>query len=200
MQPYGTNKLGQNLTIFEPVILGFPARYHLGMESYTGCTIGDNSTLRPGTTIYADVTIGESFSSGHNVMIREQTIIGNQVSIGTGSIIEGYSTIGNRANLQSLVYIPTNTTIGDDVFIGPNTVLTNDRYPPKKDALMEGPVIYRRARIGANVTILPGVRIGENALVAAGSVVTKDVPPEMLAIGSPARHKPLPVGANDSNR
>jgi acetyltransferase-like isoleucine patch superfamily enzyme len=195
MQPYGTNKLGQNLSIFEPVILGFPARYHLGLESYTGCTIGDNSTLRPGTTIYADVTIGESFSSGHNVMIREKTIIGSHVSVGTGSIIEGYSSIGNRSNLQSLVYIPTNTTIGDDVFIGPNTVLTNDRYPPRNDTQMDGPIIYERARIGANVTILPGVIIGEDALVAAGSVVTKDVPASMLAIGSPARHKPLPMGA-----
>ena len=195
MQPYGLNKLGQNITIFDPVILGFPARYHLGLNSFAGCTIGDNSTLRPGTTIYADVSIGRSFSSGHNVIIREQTTIGDQVSIGTGSIIEGYSTIGNRANLQSLVYIPTHTTIGEEVFIGPNTVLTNDRYPPRKDARMEGPVIHRRARIGANVTILPGVIIGEDALVAAGSVVTKDVPAEMLAVGSPARHKPLPTGA-----
>ncbi|MDD1729841.1 MAG: N-acetyltransferase [Methanospirillum sp.] len=195
MQPYGTNKLGQNITIFESVILGFPARCHLGLNSFTGCTIGDNATLRPGTTIYADVTIGESFSSGHNVIIREQTIIGDHVSVGTGSIIEGYSSIGSRVNLQSLVYIPTQTTIGDDVFIGPNTVLTNDRYPPRKDARMEGPVIQERARIGANVTILPGVIIGEDALVAAGSVVTKDVPASMLAIGSPARHKPLPAGA-----
>jgi len=192
MQSYGVNTLGQNITIFEQVLLGFPARYHLGLESYSGCTIGDNSILRPGTTIYADVAIGHSFSSGHNVMIREKTNIGDEVSIGTGTIIEGHSEIGNRVNLQSLVYIPTYTTINDDVFIGPNTVLTNDRYPPRKDVKMEGPIIQERARIGANVTILPGVLIGEDALVAAGAIVTKDVPPQMLAIGSPARHKPLP--------
>lgn len=195
MQPYGTNTLGQNITVFDSVILGFPAKYHLGLDVFTGCTIGDNSILRPGTTIYADVTIGESFSSGHNVMIREKTIIGNQVSIGTGSVIEGYTTIGNRVNLQSLVYIPTNTTIEDDVFIGPNSVLTNDRYPPRNNAQMEGPVIQDRARIGANVTILPGIIIGEEALIAAGSVVTRDVPAGMLAVGSPARLKPLPIGA-----
>jgi len=195
MQNYGTNNLGKNITVFNPVFLGFPARYHLGLDLFTGCSIGDNAVIRPGTTIYADVTIGESFSSGHNVMIREKTIIGNQVSIGTGSIIEGYTTIGDRVNLQSLVYIPTNTSIEDDVFIGPNTVLTNDRYPPRNNVQMEGPVIQEWARIGANVTILPGVIIGEEALVAAGSVVTKDVPAGMLAVGSPARHKPLPMGA-----
>lgn len=192
MQNYGTNNLGKNITLFNPVFLGFPARYHLGLDVFTGCTIGDNAVIRPGTTIYADVTIGESFSSGHNVMIREKTILGNQVSIGTGSIIEGYTTIGDRVNLQSLVYIPTHTTIKDDVFIGPNTVLTNDKYPPGRNVPMEGPIIYNRARIGANVTILPGVAIGKDALVAAGSVVTKDVPAGMLAVGSPARHKPLP--------
>jgi len=195
MQPYGINILGRNITIFEPVLLGFPARYHLKLESYSGCTIGDDSILRPGTTIYADVTTGNFFSSGHNVLIREKTKIGDHVSIGSGSIIEGYSTIGNRVNLQSMVYIPTNTTISDDVFIGPNTVLTNDRYPPDNNALMEGPIIKEKARIGANVTILPGIKIGEESLIAAGSVVTKDVPPHMLAIGSPARHKDLPERA-----
>jgi len=196
MQSFGTNNIGNNVTFFDPIILGFPARYHLNQGSYTGCSIGDDSILRPGTTIYADVTIGHSFSSGHNVVVREQTTIGDNVSIGTGSIIEGYTTIGDRANLQSMVYIPTNTTIGDDVFIGPNTVLTNDRYPPDKIAKMEGPIIKARARIGANAIILPGVIIGEDALIAAGSIVTKDVPPHMLAIGSPARHKPLPERAS----
>jgi acetyltransferase-like isoleucine patch superfamily enzyme len=192
MQSYGTNNLGKNITLFDPVLLGFPARYHLGLTSFTGCTIGDDAIIRPGTTIYADVTIGRSFSSGHNVMIREQTTIGDQVSIGTGAIIEGYSTIGNRVNLQSLVYIPTHTIIEDDVFIGPNTVLTNDKYPPDRTAQMQGPTLQAKSSIGANVTILPGVVIGKGALVAAGSVVTKDVPQEMLAIGSPARHKSLP--------
>ena len=89
-----------------------------------------------------------------------------------------------------MVYIPTNTTIGDHVFIGPNAVLTNDRYPPS--GCLEGPVIKTGAAIGANATILPGVCIGEGAFVAAGSIVTRDVPDHMMAIGTPARIKELP--------
>lgn len=91
-----------------------------------------------------------------------------------------------------MVFIPTDTQIGDHVFIGPNTVLTNDRYPPRRIGGLQGPIINKGAAIGANSTILPGVRIGEGALVAAGSVVTHHVPDHMLAIGSPARIKRLP--------
>jgi acetyltransferase-like isoleucine patch superfamily enzyme len=112
-------------------------------------------------------------------------------------IIEGYTTIGDHVNIQSLVYIPTHTTIGSYVFIGPNTVLTNDRYPPHGGDSLKGPVIENRASIGANVTILPGICIGEGSLVAAGSVVTRDVPPRTLAIGSPARCKKLPREAEN---
>ncbi|PWR69501.1 N-acetyltransferase [Methanospirillum stamsii] len=195
MAQFGINIIGNNVKIFDSVYLGFPPRYYLDQIDFPGCIIGDNAVIRPGTTIYADVKIGDSFSSGHNVMIREKTIIGKQVSIGSGAIIEGYSEIGDYCNLQSLVYIPTNTCLGSHVFIGPNSVLTNDKYPPNGGEDLHGPVLEDYVSIGANTTILPGVTIGNGSLVAAGSVVTKDVPPDTLAIGSPARFKPLPSGA-----
>jgi acetyltransferase-like isoleucine patch superfamily enzyme len=91
-----------------------------------------------------------------------------------------------------MVYIPTNTTIGDHVFIGPNTVLTNDRYPPSGIGGLVGPVIDHHAAIGANATILPNIHIGEGALVAAGAIVTRDVPAHKLAVGAPARIRDLP--------
>lgn len=192
---FGLNTIGNNVRIFDPVYLGFPPRYYLDKNEYPGCIIGDNSVIRPGTTIYADVKIGSSFSSGHNVLIREKTVIGNSVSIGTGVIIEGCSEIGDFCNLQSLVYIPTNSVLGSHVFIGPNTVCTNDKYPPHGGENLKGPIIDDYASIGANVTLLPGVKIGKGSLIAAGSVVTKDVPPEKLALGNPARVKDLPKGA-----
>jgi len=74
-------------------------------------------------------------------------------------------------------------------------VLTNDRYPPGPREGLRGPVIGDDAVIGANATVLPGVVVGEGAFVAAGAVVTKDVPPTMLAVGAPARFRPLPSGA-----
>jgi acetyltransferase-like isoleucine patch superfamily enzyme len=197
MREYGINTLGDGAQIFEPVTLGFPSRERIGTTGYTGTVIGRNAVIRSGSVIYCDVTIGDQFSCGHNVVIREQTRIGNGVSVGTASVIEGRTMIGDEANLQSLVYIPTGTTIGNRVFIGPNTVLTNDRYPPTRIGGLQGPVIMDGASIGANVTILPGVRIGEGALVAAGTVVTRDVPPRKLAIGTPARLRDLPEALKD---
>jgi acetyltransferase-like isoleucine patch superfamily enzyme len=192
MIQYGINTLGDGAQIFEPVTLGFPSRDRINESGFTGSTIGDRAILRSGTIIYCDVSIGDDFSSGHNVLIREKTRIGDRVSIGTASIIEGRTTIGNDVNIQSLVYIPTNTMIGNHVFIGPNTVLTNDRYPPLRIGGLEGPRLSDGAAIGANVTILPRVCIGEGALIAAGAIVTKDIPPHKLAIGAPAKIRELP--------
>ena len=192
MIEYGKNTLGQNATVFEPVTLGFPSRDVMGTTGFTGTTIGSNAILRSGTIIYSEVIIGDDFQTGHNVVIREKTRIGNRVAVGTATVIEGNCSIGNGVSLQSMVYIPTDTVIEDLVFIGPNTVLTNDRYPPTRIGGLKGPCIRKGAAIGANTTLLPGVCIGEGALVAAGSVVTRDVPAHMLAIGSPARIKDLP--------
>ncbi len=190
MTQYGINVIGEGTQIFEPVTLGFPSRENLGKTGFTGTTIGHHAVLRSGTIIYCDVIIGNNFQSGHNTLIREKTRVGDRTAIGTATVIDGNTRIGNDVSLQSMVYIPTNTSIGDHVFIGPNAILTNDRYPPSGS--LTGPMIKNGAAIGANATILPGVTIGEGAFIAAGSIVTRDVPDHMMAIGSPARVKELP--------
>lgn len=192
MIEYGINTVGKGSQIFEPVTLGFPSRDKMGQTGFTGTLIGKNAVIRSGIIIYCDVTIGDHFQSGHNVMIREKTKIGNHVAIGTSAVIEGSTVIGDDVSLQSMVYIPTDTMIGNNVFIGPNTVLTNDRYPPTRIGGLKGPKIRDGAAIGANATLLPGVCIGEGALVAAGAIVTRDVPAHMLAIGAPAKITDLP--------
>jgi acetyltransferase-like isoleucine patch superfamily enzyme len=192
MIEYGKNSVGKGALIFEPVTLGFPSRDVMGKTGFTGTTIGENAVIRSGTILYCDVTIGNHFQSGHNVMIREKTKIGNRVGIGTSVVIEGNTIIGDDVSLQSMVYIPTDTVIGNKVFIGPNTVLTNDRYPPTRIGGLKGPQIRDGAAIGANATLLPGVCIGEGALVAAGAIVTRDVPAYKLAIGAPAKITDLP--------
>jgi acetyltransferase-like isoleucine patch superfamily enzyme len=193
MIEYGTNKVGKGAQIFEPVTLGFPSRDAMGKTGFTGTTIGEKAVIRSGTIIYCDVVIGDRFQSGHNVMIREKTRIGDNVAIGTSAVIEGKTTIGNEVSLQSMVYIPTDTIIGNRVFIGPNAVLTNDRYPPTGIGGLMGPEIRDGAAIGANATLLPGVCIGEGALVAAGAIVTRDVPAYTLAIGTPAKITDMPL-------
>ncbi len=159
---------------------------------FEGAVIGDNAVIRSNSTIYTDVTIGNEFRTGHNIMIREKTVIGNKVLIGTNTIIDGHTRIGSNVSIQGNVYIPLNVTIEDNVFIGPCAVLTNDKYPIRKKTDLGGPILRRGASIGANATLLPEVEIGEGAMVAAGALVSKDVPPWKLAIGFPAKIRDLP--------
>jgi len=154
--------------------------------------IGADATVRSGTIIYTDVEIGDRFTTGHNALVREDTVIGDDVLVGTNTVIDGGTTVGSHVSLQTGVYVPTNTTIEDNVFVGPRAVLTNDPYPVRTDAGLEGPTLREGASVAANATILPGVTVGEHAFVAAGAVVTRDVPANTLAIGVPAVHEPLP--------
>ncbi|MDR2829456.1 MAG: acetyltransferase [Methanobrevibacter sp.] len=154
--------------------------------------IGKDHVIRSNSVIYNDVTIGDDFRTGHNVVIRENTNIGDDVLIGTNTIIEGNCVIGSNVSIQSNVYIPINSLIEDNVFIGPCVCFTNDRYPVRVDYDLKGPKIRKGASIGANSTFLSNMEIGEGAMVAAGAVVTRNVPPFYLAIGSPAKIKPLP--------
>ncbi|MDD1715956.1 MAG: N-acetyltransferase [Methanolinea sp.] len=192
MIQYGKNNIGKDCQVFEPVTLGFPSRENIGKENFRGVTIGDRAVLRSGSVIYCDVVIGDSFQCGHNILVREHTSIGNNVAIGTASVIEGYSSIGNNVSIQSMAFVPTRTEIHDRVFIGPNVVLTNDRYPPTGKPELIGPILEEGAVVGANAVVLPGIRIGKGSAVAAGAIVTRDVPPGTLAIGAPARIRELP--------
>lgn len=162
--------------------------------------IGSNARIRSNSIIYNDVEIGDNFKTGHRVTIREKTRIGDNVLVGTNSVIEGHCTIGNNVSIQSNVYIPTNTVICDYVFMGPCVCFTNDKYPIRVDFDLKGPIIRRGASIGANSTFLSNVEVGEGAMVAAGAIVTKDVPPYFLAIGTPAKIKPLPKHLKTLNR
>lgn len=175
---HGKVTIGEGTTVQDNVILGSTEDGELG--------IGKNSIARSGTIIYSSVRIGDNFRSGHNVLIRENTRIGDNVLVGTSSVIDGDCKIGNNVSIQTGVYITRYTTVEDGVFLGPFSVTTNDKYM-KYGATLKGPIIKQRARIGANSTIMPGITIGEGAIVGAGSVVTKDVPAYKVVIGVPAR-------------
>ena len=161
--------------------------------------IGDDATVRAGTIVYTDVLIGDGFTTGHNALVREATEIGDDVLVGSETVIDGTTTIGSHVSLQTGVYVPTNTHIGDQVFVGPRAVLTNDPHPVRREADLAGPHLDDGVSVGANATLLPGVTVGEGAFVAAGSVVTRDVPPRTLAVGVPARHEPLPDSLSGDN-
>jgi acetyltransferase-like isoleucine patch superfamily enzyme len=178
--------LGKNVKIEPSCAIGKPPRQRLPGELKTA--IGDNAVVRSGTIIYAGTNIGNNFQSGHNVLIREGNIIGNDVSIGTNSMIEPDNHIGNNVRIHSGCFMES-VTIEDGVFVGPCTVFTDDPHPPcpRYRECLKGATVRRSAKIGANCTVLPGVLIGEGALVGAGSVVTKDVGKGAVVIGNPAK-------------
>lgn len=122
-------------------------------------------------------------------MIREGNDIGDDVSIGSHSIVEHHVKIGSGVRLHSNVFVPEYSILEDGCWLGPNVVITNARYPrsPHAKEHLQGAIVRRGAKIGANATLLPGVVIGENALVGAGAVVVEDVPPNSVVVGNPAR-------------
>lgn len=194
-------KTGKDTIIQDGVHIGVPSRPYLTKPeaSWPATIIGDSAVIRAGTVIYCAVTIGDDFMTGHNVVVREDTVIGDHVLIGTNSVIDGSTKIGSHVSIQSMVYIPTNSVIGDHVFIGPNAVFTNDKYPVRIKAELIGPILRNGVTIGANATVLPGIEVGDGAVVAAGAVVTKNVPAWRLAVGSPARVTELPEALKKNN-
>jgi len=163
--------------------------------------LGSGAVIRAGTIIYADVRAGVDFQTGHHALIREKSVIGDHVVIGTNTVVDGSLEIGDFVKIESNCYIPTHVNIGSRVFLGPNVTLTNDRYPLKMrgEYRPEGPVIEDGVTLGGGVVVLPGVRVGSDAFVAAGSVVTKDVPAGTMVVGVPGRVTDLPEKLRERN-
>ncbi|MFN7106042.1 MAG: DapH/DapD/GlmU-related protein [Pyrobaculum sp.] len=186
---YGPTEVGQD-SFIDAAVVGYPARDKLLRlknleEASAGAKVGKSAVVRWGVVIYEEVEIGDGVEMGHNVLIRELSKLGNGVKVGTQTVIERGVKIGDGAWIQSMAYIPNGTVIEEGVFIGPNAVITNDRYPPSRRL---APVVIRKgAVVGANSTLVAGIEVGEGAVVAAGAVVTRDVPPGVVVAGVPAR-------------
>ena len=124
--------------------------------------------------------------------------VGADCNICDGVFIEGGVVVGDRVTVKPGVQLWTGVTLEDDVFVGPNATFTNDRFPRSRQWLSEHPrtIVRRGASIGANATILPGVEIGIGAMVGAGAVVTRSVPPHAVVVGNPARITGYDPGAS----
>src|SRR5712692_8073164 len=179
--------IGGNAEIGDFVIIGEPPVGYRPGELKT--VIGQNAVIRSHTVIYAGNVIGDGFTSGHGALIRETNQIGNDVSVGSHSVIEHHVVIKDRVRVHSNVFIPEFSTLEEAAWIGPNVVMTNAPFPQGAGAKnnLHGAHIQRWAKVGANATLLPGVTIGENALVGAGSVVVRSVGARHVVVGNPAR-------------
>ena len=179
--------LGEGCDLQPPCILGKAPRG--AAEGERRLIIGPGAVIRPFTTIYAGSTFGARLQTGQGASIREDNHVGDHVSIGTNAVLEFGNRIGSRVRIHSGCFLEL-VIIEDDVFVGPNVVFTDDPHPmncPRYTDCKGGAVVRRLARIGANATILPGVEVGEGALIGAGSVVVHDVPAAAVVAGNPAR-------------
>lgn len=191
---YEGTVLGQNVIIGDNAVIGKPPfrAKHSAItkeQELPPAVIGDNVRIGANAVIYRGCRLGNDVFVGDLATIRENVTVGDGTIVGRGVTIENKCTIGKRCKIETEAYICALTTIGDFCFIAPCACFTNDNFLGRTRERFKhhkGPTLQRGARIGANATLLPGVTIGEDALVGAGSVVTRDVPARKIVIGNPA--------------
>jgi len=185
--------IGRGCVIEDGVVLG--KRPRLARHSAArgrplpGLELGCEVTVCAGAIVFAGAVIGDRAIIGDQSFVRERTRVGIGSVIGRGSVLDNDVVVGERVRIQTSVYITAGSVLEDDVFIGPGASTTNDdtmsRHGP--DHVLEGAKFRRACRIGGSAVLVPGVEIGEEAFVAAGAVVTRDVPPRAVVMGVPAR-------------
>jgi acetyltransferase-like isoleucine patch superfamily enzyme len=152
--------------------------------------IGDAATIAAQAVVAAGATVGPGAFIGDQSQVRERALIGGFTTVGRGSAIDNDVAIGERVRIQTGCYVTAFSAVEDDVFIGPGVFTYNDNTMGRheKGIQLTGPILRRACRVGGGARILPGVEVGEEAFVATGAVVTRDVPPRTLVMGVPARH------------
>jgi len=192
---HGGVEIGEDCTIEDLVVLGKRPRLRPGSSAAAGgelgpLLIGDGATVCCGAVVYAGSQIGDRVIIGDQTQVRERSRIGTASVVGRGSCIDFGAEVGAGVLIQTGVYVTGKSVVEDHVFLGPGVLTTNDhsmgRHPSGEP--IRGPVFRRACRIGGGVVVLPGVEVGEEAFVAAGAIVTKNVAAREVVVGTPARH------------
>ena len=154
------------------------------------CKIDSHSIIGTNVVIYRGCTIAEKVLSADLSTVRENVSIGKNTIVGRGVAIENFCTIGKYVKLETNVYITAYSDIGDRVFVAPCVATSNDNYIGRTEDRFKhfkGVIIKKGARVGVHATILPGKTIHEDALIAAGALVTKDAPANKITAGVPGK-------------
>ena len=208
--------LGENVTIGEDVMFGAYVVVHDGAVIGDGCIVEDHAILgkRPrlagrssargdvgrlvlgervtvcaGAIVFAGASIGEGAILGDQAFVRERSTVAPGSVVGRGSVVDNDVSIGARVRIQTNVYLTAFSVIEDDVFVGPGAMTTNDDTMARHGSAyaLRGATLRRACRVGGATVLTPGVEIGEEAFVAAGALVTRDVPARAVVMGVPAR-------------
>ena len=160
-------------------------------------TVGDLCIVGTGVVLYRGAAIDAKVLMADLCTVRENVAIGRGSIVGRGVTVENFCTVGRYCKLESECYLTAYSTLEDRVFVAPGVVTSNDNYvgrTAERFKHFKGVTVRKGGRIGAGSVILPGIEIGEDGLVAAGSVVTRDVPPRTIVRGAPAKAwRPVPV-------
>ena len=185
--------LGEGVRLQDGCVIGKPlalgARSSASSEPPSAAVVGAGTTVGAGAVVLAGAEIGERCVVADQAHVRERTVIGPECVIGRGASVENDVRLGARVRMQTDAYVTAWSLVEDDVFIAPGVMTTNDPTAGRRRGGLElkGALLRRACRIGGRAVLLPGVEVGEEAFVAAGAVVTRDVAPRALVMGVPAR-------------
>ena len=185
--------LGERCEIQDGAVLGKPpklgSRSSAPKEAPPPLVLGEGAVVCCGAVVLAGATLDADVIVGDQAFVRERASIGAGTVIGRGSAVDNDVQIGERVRIQTSVYLTAYSVVEDDVFVGPCAMTTNDdtmaRHGP--EYALRGATLRRACRIGGGVVLCPGVEVGEEAFVAAGAVVTGDIPARAVVMGVPGR-------------
>ena len=185
--------VGEGVRIQDGAVLGKPLalgpRSTASRDAPPGLEVAEGAIICAGAVVVAGARVGVGAVVGDQAHVRERALVGEGSVVGRGSAVDNDVTIGARVRIQTNCYITAFSAIENDVFVGPGVTLTNDdtmaRHGP--DYALRGATLRRACRVGGGVVLCPGVEVGEEAFVAAGAVVVRDVPARAVVMGVPAR-------------
>jgi len=185
--------IGDGVLVQDHVVLGkapslAPTSVAAG-KAVGGLVVEDGARICAAAIVFAGARIGAGAIVGDQAYVRERSMIGAGSVIGRGTAVDNDVVIGERVRIQSMVYLTAYSVVEDDVFVGPCAMTTNDNTMMRHDRSypLRGATLRRACRVGGGAVLVPGVEVGVEAFVAAGSVVTNDVPPRGFVMGVPGR-------------